>query len=825
MQARNGVSVDDVNRWRRYVNRRQFIMRCAMLMNSGEMILSFVRKFGGQNPSRPEDPRMLALLRFVFWKFVRIDSFSDVERHFHNGAEAEPDFRTVLIYWLLLRDCCHKSSQIQTSREYEKCYKQLAPWQVVAPLPGKYAKMGLHYGYRMIALESEKRLVKEFICQHGHSREQCTCLRRIMDSLVEGFDVLRLLEPDKALRENDTPSSAYYGLEKYLNSVYTTCLNYCYRPRLTSFAEEVVSSCTSVLNLFANLNILARSLYPDYNSLARNLKCTAGEAATYARKIAQKYVDALNAARREYQDEKPEVARLIRSVIYRYSPEKEVGIAWMIGQFRIKVDTVLEMDEAYGAMWTETNHRSPYNAVLGIAKDRPHDFWIIRAFFKLRHMRESIRVYPTTIGIREQQVRALHETLNVVPEGQPLPKQVTRFYFCPFHKRLLAPRVGTECGYKGYVTTRAVGPEFVSVDPLTNEKFCTIQTGRNGGRRCIVRAIIPGGEDARYKSIPREFLQCIRDPVADAIEDDDSSSEDSELDENRDGDHSPGHSPENDAAVKPAKRPRKRRRTESKRSEITKDSPQPTAAVQPAPPAAPAKSKKKRYSKCATQPLHHVDMLGTLFMLYRNLYMLCPYCARPMRLTREKCSEIGLWCGCCVQGRRRLAAKLGISWDPVHDAAIFCALPDAVAGIPVRSKPARCTYCSIAQTSNRTFVYCLLYDDLNPSSGCQFVYLPFCRYHAKNYIGRSADALRLSNVILCQKFMTESINTRDASRYYPRWLRSGGNGGGSILLMPTIMYDTEKNDERTPRTAVPGKQSARQRRNSLKRAFKSAGSK
>lgn len=825
LQRKEGIAAEEVNAWRRYVNRRQFTIRCALLMNSGEMILNFVRKFGGLGQTAQEDPRMLKVLRHVFWKFVRVGSFCDVERHFRNGAQAEPDFRTILIYWLLLRDCCHKSSQIQTSREYEKCYKNCLPWQIVAPLPSKYAKNSLHHSYRVLALESEARLVENFICAYQHPREQCTCLRRIMDSLVEGFDVLRLLEPQKALRESDPPSSAYYGLEKYLNNVYTTCLNYCYRPRLTSFAEEVVSSCTSVLNLFGNLAILARSLYPDYNSLSKNLKCTAHEAAAYARNIAQKYVTALQSARTEYKQKKADVVAIMRNVIYQFPPEKEVGIAWLIGQFKIKVDTVLEMDEAYSAMWTETNHRSPYNAVLGIAKDRPHDFWIIRAFFKLRHARESIRLYPTTINIARQQLRALHETHNVVPVGQPLPKQVTRYYFCPYHKRLLAPRVGTECGYRGYVTTRAVGPEFVSVDPLTDEKFCTVQTGRNGGRRCIVRSIIPGGEDARYKSIPREFLRCIRDPVADVVSDDDPSSS-----ENEASDRSEKEDDQCGDVRQKAGRKRKKplatglRKARRKTGNMQKPT-SPVIAPLPAKPAAPvAKSKKKRYSKCATEPLNHVDMLGTIFMLYKNLFILCPYCARPMRLTREKHCEIGMWCGCCVQGRRRLAAKLGISWDHVNDAAIFCGLPDSVGGIPVRSKTARCAYCGTAQTANRTFVYCLLYEDLEPAKGCQFAYIPFCRYHAKNYIGCSADSLRLSNVILCQKLITESANTREAGRYNPRYVRAAGGSAHSTILMPTIMFGTDT-DTAAPIVASTVACKTLKRKSSLKKAFKSSQNK
>lgn len=778
-----GMTREEVNEWRRYVNRRHFVIRCALLMNSGEMIYNFISKFGGKD----EDPRMVETVQFIFWKFIRVDTFTDIAKHFEHGSNMESDFRNIIVYWLLLRDCCHQSSRIQTKMEYEKCYSECANGQLVAPLPEKYKSITSYRNIRNLAVESEEKLQTNFICKLKHSGQNCKCLRRIIDSLVGNFDVLRLLDPDNARSSSEYPSLAYHGIEKYLSTVYTTCLNYCYRPRLTSFAEEIVSSCGAVRNIFANSSILMR-----------NARCTREEADAFIKNFEQ--------AHQYYKERRFKIRKIIETVVNSFEPSKEIGIGWMIQIFKIRYESVIEMDEAFRAMWTETNHRCPYNATFEIAKKRPRDFWILRSFFKIRHRRESIRLYPISKEITQEQIKTLHEELNVVPNGHKLPEEATTYYYCPHHKRLLAPRVGTDCGEKGYINTHTIGPELVSIDPLTDKKYCTIHTGRSGSRRCIVKEIIPEDEleSGRKISIPKRVINIISDPVSkiagvniDDIEES-MEEEEEEEEENEALKDDYNSEEENDKSISGRRKKKRKKGKESQKNESAKNKGT-SKNVKP-------KSKKKKYSKCAVEPLQSINLLGKIFMLYKNMYVLCPKCGRAMRLTREKWSEIGLWCGCCLRGKQQLSEKLGIPWDHVKKKPNFFIFPKTIQGVKVFSNPMVCFYCKNQKLANRPLTFFLMYNDLDLENGCHLGYYPFCRFHSKWYFGRSTDAMRLSNIVYCLNLLSKCTSSAETRKFTPRSIRVFSESSlkvknskdsievrddlnQNIIIMPTILYD------------------------------------
>jgi hypothetical protein len=112
-----------------------------------------------------------------------------------------------------------------------------------------------------------------------------------------------------------------------------------------------------------------------------------------------------------------------------------------------------------------------------------------------------------------------------------------------------------------------------------------------------------------------------------------------------------------------------------------------------------------------------------------------------MQYTRGKLTEIGIWCGCCVDGERAMARRLGVPWDEARQSVDLEAVPDDVGGVPVLGHV--CYHCGQQARRNKPMVYYLLYDDIRTY---KISYVPLCDRDQRKWIGTDAGLMRLSNV-------------------------------------------------------------------------------
>lgn len=672
------ATVDAGKRWRTTVTRSTFVIDTALLDNGGSCMYYYCKKY--------ERDGMSELLREFFWRFTfagRYEQFNDML-----PPESEKTLREIILYWLLLKECCRKASCKQTKRDYLECISKMSPGDIVPDLPAKPAPKTMHMACMHNAKDKQVELIREFKCQCGQATHD-KCLLYVIVAIVESFEVHRVIRP-----ANYTPAIGYrtindrLSIEKYLTQAYTTCLSWCYRPRLTTFADEMVSSCRTVKQL---------------------MRVTDG--APSKKQLSLDVVEAFLHAREAYKEhERKDVLALIDKVIRSFPPSREVSVEWMMVSFGISYDAVKAINKARRLMLSETNRRAPYNACYIIAINNPRDFWIIRDFFYRRFEYESIRVYPISRQVTEQQVASLHAKLNLVEAGQPLPPSASTVYYCPHHRTVLAAKVGTESPKKGYVNTLNIGPEGISVDPITGLKYCTSQSQRGDRRSGIADALPP---DLSVDDV---------EPMTPMHTD----GEDSMMDEPDDEDDS--------------------------------EAPEPKPKVK--------KPARKSKQKCTFQPLKTVNLLGRVFQLFRHMYLLCPWCGCPMRYSREKFCEIGIWCGCCIQGEEAVARKLGVPWDPVAQKANTKAIPESIRGVAVKQH--LCYWCNGLPRRNQPTTYLLLYDDIETY---KLTYIPWCDRHLRPWMGNEPGRMRLSVIVRnlqgrnARDLKTFPYDCRDTSYY------------------------------------------------------------
>jgi len=713
----------------RAVYRAHFPLRCAMLSNTGDILWVF----STQCDTPAAHPALRDMLTHMFWRSTPVHEFADMLGKFECSApehEAERHMRMIVLYWLILRDRCNDQSMKKTQENYRRCVARLGAEGVflLPEFPGADKKLkrgGMRRDRTGVASDavvtSDARAAEAFVVEHMRCTRHdapvraCKCLIATLLAVSAEFDVYRFTQP-KTWSARAVAVGA--GIEQYMWHMYDACLVWCYRPRQTSFAEEIVSSAASVCNVFSSAASLAAEP-PKRGLPAARVEYAAFVAAHTAFKTTR------NAMR----------ARML-SIVNALPPDAGVSFEWLIEEYKVGLQSVFELDDAYRMMMGESHHKYPYNAMMRIARTAPRDFWIVRLLYKVIHQRESIRVYPLWADLARQQINAIHTQTNAVRPGAPLPPVLGRVHYCPSHRRILAPVVGADLGHRGRVNTHAVGAERIVMNPITGVKYCGVRTGRIK-RRCVPDAVAKDAPDAppltddpvssgvaeiesvdtMLRKLPPKVRKFFQD---EDVEMPDASDSDENMDvSDTDGEASMGGAPDAPGGAA-RKAPRKRR------------------------------TKKRRFTGCGVVPVASVNMVGVLFMLYNNMYLLCPFCGHVMRYGRDKFCEIGLWCGACVQGERALAEKLGVPWDELNECADPTLVPDTVCGVQVvRTRDAGCYYCGEVPPSARPLSYYLVYNDLGaaaaPAMG--MAYVGMCENHAKWWIGKGAVTMRLSTVL------------------------------------------------------------------------------
>lgn len=461
---------DNVSEWKKKIFLSTFVIDCALLHNEGTCVYYFCQKYS-QNG-------MGDLLKFMFWRFTYIGSFTQFGDTM--STDMESNIRSIILYWLLVKECCQQASLKQTKEDYIKCIDAIPTGKLVPPLPVKHEKNPLLKSCMNNAKGVQDDVIRNFKCCCDKT-EHDLCLLNIIATLVQSFNVHYVTRPsstDTAIDYRTTMD--WFSIEKYLSEQYTDCLAWNYRPRLTTFADEMVDSMRKV-----------RQYYKSARDKKLKQKCK-----WLTPDLVKPYWDTFE----KYKaNERDKICKMIRQVMDNTPPSQEVGVGWMGFGFGLCEQSVRAIGEARKLMLSETNRKEPYNACEFISKTSPRDFWILRDFFKIRHKHESIRVYPLPKDYAEQQVKTLHRKLNIVSVGQELPESASTVYYCPHHRTLRAGLVGTEFEKRGYDNTINIGPSKVAVDPMTKEKYCTIRTQR-GDRRPTSMMMIEEKEPKKKKN-------------------------------------------------------------------------------------------------------------------------------------------------------------------------------------------------------------------------------------------------------------------------------------------------------------------------------------
>jgi hypothetical protein len=230
-----------------------------------------------------------------------------------------------------------------------------------------------------------------------------------------------------------------------------------------------------------------------------------------------------------------------------------------------------------------------------------------------------------------------------------------------------------------------------------------------------------------------------------------------------------------------------------------------------------ANSKKS----CIGNEASSIQALGKIIRLGKDTFVLCPYCARMMKFEMYKWTELGLWCGCCIVGQRLLARKYGMTWDEKNQRPTDFAYPRYMGPFPVYWNPVSfsCVVCQGTCTDSRPMEFFLMYNDilerselenlLDPESKGDWKlnacglgllgYYPFCKKHAKPWIGRTPNSMRLSNVIFVFDRIASANISGDKKVEYmlnPAYERNGKSVLFPDCLQLTKLYAKELNERK-----------------------------
>lgn len=807
------------------------------LSNIGDMLWTFAMHYA----SSASLTYSRDIFAHFFWRCTNVHIIENWLTEFHITGDrgvVEAALRTIVIYWLIVRDMCADQSKKKYCKKYETCVGSLdKPDMRLLPSfpPGKrdvgVTKTGKprkphsnrHNMLLYLSKDAEKTVLSSMRCRRHEGVIStvkpdlpCDCIVSGLIDAVEYFDIYRTLSPDTWA---DSSTVVGKGIEQYLWAMYNSCLAYCYRPRQTTFTEEIVSSMVSVCNVFDTKKGLGAEVGKKNGRV-------------------DEMFDAFHAEHAKFKETRDEKREIMEAVVQVYGKDKEVSFEWLTVTFGVDINAVHSLGKARTMMLDESNHRSPYNTVLNIAKWYPRDFWIIRLFFKINHRYESIKLHNLSADIAKQQIASLHTHYNYVLPGEKLPEGAGCIYFCPYHKKILSPVVGVDTGTHGYINTHAVGVEKIIVDPMTGEKYCNVKTGRIK-RRCVHADEPDDKEDALelIRRLPRKVRKCfepeaenIRKPTdididididmddvcrgdtdsnmgdedtvpdllgspcdshaSNAMEDEqddpDTESTEDEPDSDdpeymSDTDMGSDEETNDDSMLSPGG-------ALGKKSSKGKGKMVDSATLMPVAQNRKRRSKKRHYGRCTREPAKKINLIGKIFSLYKTLWMLCPYCGHVMRHGRDKFTEIGIWCGTCVGGEKALAKALNIVWDSTNNCADPMHMPPVIHNIPVwKEAVPSCMFCNKYPSGTRHLQYALVYNDIFSHRPFGLCYVPFCPGCAKWWIGETVSTIRLSNIFHNLTMVSDTISNN--GRVYSVLPKSINMDGERCIIFSLLYGD------------------------------------
>ena len=630
---------------------------------------------------------------------------------------------------------------------------------------------------------------KLFFCnEHGipagrSDTKTCWCLFNKLEKITERFSkVFSMCHVDQTsgvVSKKKNISIWWLGTEQFLYHAYIACLNFSYRPRITTFEEEITTCCSVISKCMSSKK-----------KVEKVMNVRPG--------IAAEIILRFKAAGIIYSHRKKEIRQGIRRVLQYCGYNRDAGTLWLL-MYKICFETVLRIESARNAMMSETNHRAPYNAVAHIARHCPYDFHVIADFFREKWRFQSIRSAPLDIQTVRKQIQNAHKTFNYVEQGGVLPAIATTHYYCRKHMRFNSHLVGTSQGNAGYLNTQSIGGNRIAVDPINGGMYCAMRQSRNPSQRVHgfssqVNKLINDITEETIKSVgPSEVESSDKEYTSTSVEDilmkslassgkrmsetmDMEDEESSDSDEESDEDKI--DSPSETDMIEEIEDEDLGRQGASAATALGGRDGGETGEKNPNCIPKYEKRGKRGLAKksCAGKKLCGENMLGIIKTLGKTSYLLCPYCVRLMKYTKEKWTEIGLWCGSCLNGQRDLAKRYGIMWDEKNGRPYDYVYPRTIGPYPLYWNPVdlSCIICESRSTETRPMSFCLIYNDLvdpdelrqetqytksaaqpqnlydrlsSMRSTGRLGYYPLCRKHSKPYVSMTPQSMRLSNLM------------------------------------------------------------------------------
>lgn len=152
----------------------------------------------------------------------------------------------------------------------------------------------------------------------------------------------------------------------------------------------------------------------------------------------------------------------------------------------------------------------------------------------------------------------------------------------------------------------------------------------------------------------------------------------------------------------------------------------------------------KNTNICRNEPNTRVCLAGRMLKMGNQMYFLCPLCLNVCIYSMEKESCGFLWCGVCVEGRRELAHRRGIVWDPITESPTPSMKSVSIAGIPIVGNRGfdynwneNCIFCRKRSVPTNKVTYYLLWDDRDPYGRCRYAYVSCCDAHRRVFFSET----------------------------------------------------------------------------------------
>ena len=156
------------------------------------------------------------------------------------------------------------------------------------------------------------------------------------------------------------------------------------------------------------------------------------------------------------------------------------------------------------------------------------------------------------------------------------------------------------------------------------------------------------------------------------------------------------------------------------------------------------RDKNDLFWQCMQQPNVKVDMLGSVLRIHDTAYVMCPHCCNPMEFRWERfcVGSLGMWCGQCDEGRRKMILSRGLIWkNAPYKSVSPCAMTNMIGGIPIGARS--CPYCMHCRDSPEVMEYTLIWDDMRMDGVHRLTYYPICRQHMRVYQGENWGLMSL----------------------------------------------------------------------------------